>query len=34
RSENLRVCVFVPPSSVEFNLLIGSDVKLASGRSL
>ena len=34
RSENMRVCVFVPPSSVEFNLLIGSDVKLASGRSL
>ena len=34
RAENLRVCVFIPPASVEFNLLAGKDLKLSSARVL
>ena len=26
KAENLRVCVFIPPASVEFNLLVGKDL--------
>ena len=32
RKENLRVCVFIPPASVEFNLLVGKDLKLSSAK--
>ena len=32
REENLRVCVFIPPASVEFNLLVGKDLKLSSAK--
>ncbi|UPR48807.1 siroheme synthase [Vibrio cyclitrophicus] len=34
RSESLRVCVFIPPASVEFNLLVGKDLKLSSAKVL
>ncbi|MEZ9783184.1 NAD(P)-dependent oxidoreductase [Vibrio cyclitrophicus] len=34
RAKNLRVCVFIPPASVEFNLLAGKDLKLSSARVL
>lgn len=32
RAENLRVCVFIPPASVEFNLLVGRDLKLSTAK--
>ena len=32
RAENLRVCVFIPPASVEFNLLVGQDLKLSTAK--
>jgi precorrin-2 dehydrogenase/sirohydrochlorin ferrochelatase len=32
RAENLRVCVFIPPASVEFNLLVGHDLKLSTAK--
>lgn len=32
RKENLRVCVFIPPASVEFNLLVGKDLKLSAAK--
>ncbi|CAH7147544.1 Siroheme synthase / Precorrin-2 oxidase [Vibrio chagasii] len=34
KAENLRVCVFIPPASVEFNLLVGKDLKLSSAKVL
>ncbi|WP_373947651.1 NAD(P)-dependent oxidoreductase [Vibrio pomeroyi] len=34
RAESLRVCVFIPPASVEFNLLVGKDLKLSSAKVL
>lgn len=34
KAENLRVCVFIPPASVEFNLLVGKDLKLSSAKIL
>ena len=34
KAENLRVCVFIPPASVEFNLLVGKDLKLSSAEVL
>ncbi|MCG9552511.1 siroheme synthase [Vibrio sp. Isolate31] len=34
RSEKLRVCVFIPPASVEFNLLAGKDLKLSAAKVL
>ncbi|WP_435246985.1 NAD(P)-dependent oxidoreductase [Vibrio sp. nBUS_14] len=32
RAENLRVCVYIPPASVEFNLLVGRDLKLSTAK--
>ncbi|MFS1892568.1 bifunctional precorrin-2 dehydrogenase/sirohydrochlorin ferrochelatase [Vibrio lentus] len=32
RAENLRVCVFIPPASVEFNLLVGRDLTLSTAK--
>ena len=32
RAENFRVCVFIPPASVEFNLLVGRDLKLSTAK--
>ncbi len=34
RAEKLRVCVFIPPASVEFNLLVGKDLKLSAAKVL
>lgn len=34
RVDRLRVCVFIPPASVEFNLLVGKDLKLSSAKIL
>lgn len=34
RVDKLRVCVFIPPASVEFNLLVGKDLKLSSAKIL
>lgn len=34
RADRLRVCVFIPPASVEFNLLVGKDLKLSSAKIL
>lgn len=34
RTQNLRVCVFIPPASVEFNLLAGKDLKLSVAKVL
>ena len=34
RAANLRVCVFIPSASVEFNLLVGKDLKLSSAKVL
>ncbi|MEZ9605277.1 NAD(P)-dependent oxidoreductase [Vibrio sp. 10N.261.55.A10] len=34
RAEKLRVCVFIPPASVEFNLLVGKDLKLSAAQVL
>ena len=34
RAEKLRVCVFIPPASVEFNLLAGKDLKLSVAKVL
>lgn len=34
REESLRVCVFIPPASVEFNLLVGKDLKLSAAKVL
>ncbi len=34
KAEKLRVCVFIPPASVEFNLLVGKDLKLSAGKVL
>ncbi len=34
RVDRLRVCVFIPTASVEFNLLVGKDLKLSSAKIL